>query len=58
MVRLRESPNLKIKKFKESAYYGEIVNGKRHGQGIMIYNNERVYEGLWENDYKQGKGFE
>lgn len=54
---MKSSPHLKVKKFKESAFYGEIVNGKRHGQGIMIYNNDRVYEGHWENDYKHGTGY-
>jgi len=44
---LKSSSALKLKKFKESAYYGEIVNGKRHGLGIMIYNNDRIYEGSW-----------
>ncbi len=29
---------MKLKKYKESVYYGDFVNGKRHGQGIMIYN--------------------
>lgn len=24
----------------------------------MIYNNDRVYEGNWENDYKHGSGYE
>lgn len=24
----------------------------------MIYNNGRVYEGIWENDFKHGKGYE
>jgi hypothetical protein len=37
--KLRISAALKLKKFRESAYYGEIVNGKRHGQGIMLYQN-------------------
>lgn len=56
--KLKNSPNLKLKKFREAAYYGEIVNGRRHGVGVIIYNNERVYEGHWECDYKQGIGFE
>ena len=47
LVQMRSSSNLKLKKYREAAYYGEIVNGKRHGQGVMIYNNDRVYEGNW-----------
>ena len=54
---LRASAHLKLKKFKESVYYGEIVNLKRHGQGIMVYNSDRVYEGHWENDFKHGRGY-
>jgi hypothetical protein len=55
---LKSSDHLKLKKFKEAVYFGEIVNAKRHGQGIMVYNNDRLYEGHWENDYKQGPGYE
>ena len=36
--RLHTSPNLKLKKYKESVYYGDFVNGKRHGEGIMVYS--------------------
>ena len=55
---LRESSYLKIKKYKDSAYYGEIVNGKRHGLGVMLYGNHRIFEGNWECDFKNGKGYE
>ena len=55
---MRSSNNLKLKKYREAAYYGQIVNGKRHGQGVMIYNNDRIFEGNWERDYKQGMGYE
>jgi hypothetical protein len=46
-----------LKKYKGAAYYGQIINGKRHGVGVMLYNN-RIYEGQWESDFKHGKGFE
>jgi hypothetical protein len=49
---------LKLKKYKDSAFYGEIINGKRHGLGVMMYSNDRIYEGEWESDYKNGKGYE
>lgn len=55
---LNKSEKLRLKKYKEAVYYGEIINGKRHGRGIMLYDNSRVYEGSWENDYKHGEGFE
>lgn len=57
LAQLKTSQNLKLKKYREAAYYGEIVNGRRHGMGVMIYNNDRVYEGHWECDYKQGQGY-
>lgn len=47
LAKLHASGSLKLKKYKESVYYGEYVNGKRHGKGIMVYNNGRVYEGDW-----------
>jgi hypothetical protein len=47
LAKLHSSQNLKLKRYKESVYYGEFINGKRHGIGIMVYNNERSYEGDW-----------
>lgn len=26
--------------------------------GVMIYDNGRIYEGFWENDRRDGLGFE
>jgi len=26
-------------------YRGELVNGYRHGYGVMVYRKNRVYEG-------------
>ena len=40
---LNKSDKLRLKKYKEAVYYGEIVNSKRHGFGIMVYDNTRVY---------------
>lgn len=57
MKALHASENLKLKKYKESVYYGEYINGKRHGKGIMMYDNSRLYEGNWECDYKHGEGY-
>ena len=37
-------------------YTGEWVDGKEHGNGKIVYNDGRRYEGLWENGiYKVGK---
>lgn len=37
MAYLLGSKNLKLKKYKESVFFGEFVNGKRHGKGLMVY---------------------
>ena len=37
MQALHHSPNLKLKKYKEAAYYGEFIDGRREGKGIMMY---------------------
>lgn len=55
---IRNSLNTKIKRFKDSIYFGEMVNGRRHGKGIMFYKSGRIYEGEWMNDAKFGKGLE
>ena len=35
-----------------------FINGKRNGKGVMRYRNGRQYEGYWERDLRDGKGFE
>ena len=57
MAQLHASPKLKLKKYKEAVYYGDITDGKRHGQGILLYENGRIYEGNWECDFKHGQGY-
>ena len=37
-------------------YTGGMRDGKRHGQGTMIYNNKDTYEGEWDNDKMNGRG--
>ena len=41
---------------KENIYEGEWLDGKRSGQGKMIYVNGDVYEGLFKDDKKNGQG--
>ena len=40
----------------EGEYIGEVLNGKRHGQGRMNYNVGTVYEGTWANDRPNEQG--
>ncbi|CAG9313025.1 unnamed protein product [Blepharisma stoltei] len=37
-------------------YQGSIVNGKREGRGVMIYQGAARYEGEWVADMRQGLG--
>ena len=37
-------------------YYGDWVNGRRNGFGIMNYSDGSKYEGEWINNRKIGKG--
>jgi hypothetical protein len=37
-------------------YQGDLLNGKKHGNGTMIYANGDVYDGDWKDDNMYGKG--
>ena len=37
-------------------YIGEFVNGKKEGNGIILYNNGTKYEGTFKNDKHDGFG--
>ena len=39
-----------------SQYIGELFYGYKHGCGIMDYPNGDKYEGIWQNDKKNGFG--
>jgi hypothetical protein len=58
MGRISNGSGLEIKRYKESAYWGETQESKRHGQGVLLYANGRVYEGNWSANLRNGKGFE
>ena len=55
---LKKCEHFAIKRYKESLYRGEVVDGLRQGQGICIYEIGRVYEGEWFDDRRHGKGYE
>lgn len=58
MEKIKASNKLKVKKFSDAVYLGEIISFKRHGMGIMKYDSGRIYEGFWKNDLRDGKGYE
>jgi hypothetical protein len=39
-----------------SAYYGDWMNGKRHGLGKIVERNGYMYYGWWEDDMRHGQG--
>ena len=45
--------NLRIQ---NAVYTGEVLNGKRHGKGIQVWDDGAKYEGSWENDKSNGYG--
>ena len=45
--------NLRIQ---NAVYTGELLNGKRHGKGVQIWDDGAKYEGEWENDKSNGYG--
>lgn len=38
------------------AYYGEMLNGRRHGYGIYYWANGDFWYGKYENGFRQGYG--
>jgi hypothetical protein len=39
-----------------STYYGDWLNGKRHGLGKIVERNGYMYYGWWEDDMRHGQG--
>jgi len=40
----------------EYRYEGDLVHGKKHGKGTIVYNNGAYYSGEWRNDQMNGFG--
>jgi hypothetical protein len=55
---LKKGTNLKKKRYIDAIFYGEVIERKRQGKGIMKYKSGRVYEGDWSNDVRHGHGYE
>ena len=55
---MKKPKNWKILSFPHATFYGEIINNRRHGKGILKRNDKSVYEGEWANDLKHGFGLE
>ena len=58
-AKLRRDRDFKIKKYRDAVYRGTLnAKGGRHGRGVMLYSNNRVYEGEWVGDVRDGVGYE
>jgi hypothetical protein len=55
---LKLGQNFRKKRYVDAVFFGELINGKRNGKGIMKYKSGRVYEGEWLNDLRHGRGYE
>ena len=42
-----EAEEFAIKRTKNTLYRGTLVERKRQGLGVLVYENGRVYEGEW-----------
>jgi hypothetical protein len=58
MEQLRQSQIFRKKRYVDAVYFGEVVDMKRNGKGVMKYKTGRVYEGDWLNDLRHGHGYE
>ena len=55
----KNSAMFNIKQYKDSIYRGEInKKRKREGQGVIVYEAGRIYEGTWAGDKRSGRGYE
>ena len=51
-----ENPKIKICKFSNGVYTGELKAFLRHGQGIYKFNSGESYSGGWQNSIRHGTG--
>lgn len=51
------SENAVYESYSNGAYIGKIVNGKRHGIGMYVFNDGNIYIGDWYDGKREGSGF-
>ncbi len=51
------SENAVYESYTNGAYIGKIVNGKRHGIGMYVFNDGNIYIGDWYDGKREGSGF-
>lgn len=57
---LRILENFCLKKYKNAVYKGQVDlnTKKREGFGVLLSEGNRVYEGQWSKDKRNGNGYE
>lgn len=49
--------SLQVYRWPGATYEGEVLNGKRHGQGVIAFEGmPAVYEGEWADGMRHGRG--
>ena len=51
-----ENPKIKICKFSNGVYMGELKAFLRHGEGVYKFNSGASYSGGWQNNLRHGTG--
>ena len=51
-----ENPKIKICKFSNGVYMGELKAFLRHGEGVYKFNSGASYSGEWQNSLRHGTG--
>ncbi|CAD8115205.1 unnamed protein product [Paramecium sonneborni] len=56
---LSQKPGFKIEQFNNLIYIGQMLDGKKHGTGILkVVGSYQIYIGEWKEDQKSGQGYE
>lgn len=50
-------PSTNILEYRNGIYQGQVKGNKRHGQGILITDDNTIIVSEWKNDLMSGKGF-
>ena len=52
----KDTADLTVAWINEGVYEGEMLDGIPHGQGILLYADNRVYQGLFVDGHREGYG--
>ncbi len=55
---VKTSQSFKKRRYVDALFFGELIESRRHGKGVMKYKSGRVFEGEWIKDLRHGRGYE